>query len=141
MTENEAIEILEERWRYSRTYKYTDAEIREAFYMAIKALGQQPCDDCISRKATIDAIYKKYIGGKDAIENASINDLYACGLEEAVDTVWDMPSVTPKAKTGQWIDVGIEGLVFECSICGIKKTIESHFCPNCGAKMEVEDNG
>ena len=56
---------------------------------------QQPCEDCISRQATIDAIYKKHIGGKDAIENAPINDLYACGLEEAVDAVENMPPVTP----------------------------------------------
>ena len=41
MTREEAIEILEERWRYSKTYKYTDAEIREAFDMAIKALEQE----------------------------------------------------------------------------------------------------
>lgn len=45
MTNGEAIEILEERWRYSKTYKYTDAEIREAFDMAIKALEQEPCED------------------------------------------------------------------------------------------------
>ena len=64
-------------------------------------------EDCISRQATIDAIYKKHIGGKDAIENAPINDLYACGLEEAVDAVEDMPSVTPQPKRGQWIDTGM----------------------------------
>lgn len=38
MTNEEAIEILEECWRYSKTYKCTDAEIREAFDMAIEAL-------------------------------------------------------------------------------------------------------
>ena len=47
MTKEEAIEILEERWRYSRTYKYTDAEIREAFDMAIKALEQETILDKI----------------------------------------------------------------------------------------------
>ena len=40
MLREEAIEILEERWRYSKTYKYTDAEIREAFDMAIKAIEE-----------------------------------------------------------------------------------------------------
>lgn len=40
MANREAIKILEERWRYSKTYKYTDAEIREAFDTAIKALEQ-----------------------------------------------------------------------------------------------------
>lgn len=99
-------------------------------------VGKIESDDCISRTATIDAIYKKYIGGKDAIKNAS-ND-YADGLAEAVDAVWELPSVTPKAKTGKWIDIGNEGLVFKCSLCGDKNIIESHFCPNCGARMEAE---
>lgn len=40
MTNKEAIEILKECWRYSKTYKYTDAEIREAFNLAIKVLEQ-----------------------------------------------------------------------------------------------------
>lgn len=52
MTKEIAIEILEERWRYSRTYKYTDAEIREAFELAIKALEQQPCEDAITKRPT-----------------------------------------------------------------------------------------
>ena len=44
-------------------------------------------------------------------------------------------------KTGRWIDIGNEGLVFKCSLCGTKKTIESHYCPNCGARMtESEGN-
>lgn len=38
MTSKKAIEILEECWRYEKTYKYTDAEIREALDLAIKAL-------------------------------------------------------------------------------------------------------
>ena len=41
MTNKKAIEILEECWRYSKTYKYTDAEIREALDMAIKALEKE----------------------------------------------------------------------------------------------------
>lgn len=40
--------------------------------------------------------------------------------------------------TGKWIDIGNEGLVFKCSLCGNKNTIESNYCPNCGAKMESE---
>lgn len=48
----------------------------------------------------------------------------------------NMPSVYPTRPTGKWIDVGNEGLVFKCPLCGYKNTIESHFCPNCGAKME-----
>lgn len=35
MTDEKAIEILEECWRYSRTDKYTDDEIRQAIEKAI----------------------------------------------------------------------------------------------------------
>ena len=101
-------------------------------------VGKIESDDCISRTATIDAIYKKYIGGKDAIKNAPINDLYAEGLAEAVDAVWDMPSVTPTRPTARW-----ERLVEDynkCSKCGeMGKLYRIYkYCPNCGARMETE---
>ncbi len=98
MTAEKAIEILSDVGDINRCC----AEDAEALDMAIKALEQQSCEDCISREATIDAIYKKYIGGKGAIKNAPINDLYAEGLAEAVDAVWDMPSVTPTRPIGKW---------------------------------------
>ena len=143
MTENEASFILTNIDR-----RVCDDELNDALDMAIKALEQQPCEDCISREATIDAIYEKYIGGKDAIKNAPINDLYADGLAEAVDAVWELPSVTPKAKIGKWItwkEAGNEipsETRFECSVChDAAQTLcngldlLSSFCPNCGAKM------
>lgn len=105
-----------------------------------KALEQQPCEDCISREATIEAIYKKYIGGKDTIENAPINDLYAEGLAEAVDAVWDLPSVTPTRPTAQW--ERFKDDYNNCSKCGglVKFYHKYKYCPKCGAKMqEVEE--
>lgn len=74
----------------------TCGEYEEMIEPLKREIEEQPCEDCISRQATIDAIYQKHIGGKDAIENAPINDLYACGLEEAVDAVENMPPITPQ---------------------------------------------
>ena len=107
-------------------------------------VGKIESEDLISREATIEAIYKKYIGGKDAIKNAPINDLYAEGLAEAVDAVWDMPSVTPKAKMGRWIDIQYfkaDDTYYrpKCPFCGKEPKEYSNFCPNCGAKMEEEE--
>lgn len=54
-------------------------------------------------------------------------------------------------KRGKWIEThrkniwGSSTLVFECSACGKytvgKKgiTIKSRYCPNCGAKMDLEE--
>ena len=84
MTSEEAIEILEERWRYSKTYKYTDAEIREAFDMAINALEQEPCEDVISRQAVLETQtkYAEYVG--------------ATKFWQMRDDIKALPSVTPQ---------------------------------------------
>lgn len=41
MTREEAIEVLKELWRYEKSYKYTDSQIRDAINMAIKALEER----------------------------------------------------------------------------------------------------
>lgn len=49
MTRDEAIEILKELWRYEKTAKYNDAQIRKALDVAIEALEQPEiirCEDC-----------------------------------------------------------------------------------------------
>ena len=85
---------------------------------------EEPAEDCISRQEAISAIQDKYYA-------------HAVGID-IVDIVAHLPSVIPKAKTGKWIDIGDEGLVFKCSLCGNKNTIESHFCPNCGRRMQSD---
>lgn len=136
MTKEEAIKMLKSKMDGSVDTSY---EWVETVRLAIKALEQQSCEDCISREATIEAIYKKYIGGKDAIKNAPINDLYAEGLAEAVDAVWDMPSVQPTRPTSRWSrQTDTYHGYYECENCGIGVGLDDvrNFCPNCGAKME-----
>ena len=48
-------------------------------------------------------------------------------------------------KTGRWLDMGkftdIDGNhheVWKCDCCGFISHDDSNFCPQCGAKMEVE---
>lgn len=67
----------------------------EALDMAIKALEQQPCDDCISREVVIDGL-DKYI--EKAQSTGTKDDFIS--FQELV--VKQLPSVTPKAR---WIPV------------------------------------
>ena len=54
-----------------------------------KTLKQEPCDDCISRQAVLDEMYRRKANG-DAITAGFIRDL---------------PPVTPQPKMGHWIPV------------------------------------
>ena len=69
----------------------------DALTSAINALEQEPCDDCISRQAAQDYIAKY-------LSQFLYND-----VREAVETIdeyiGELPSVTPKPKTGKWIPV------------------------------------
>lgn len=81
-------------------------------------------NNVISRQAAIDAC------------NQSINIL------EATERIKDLPSVTPKQRTGHWIKTkeergGISEIWYNCSECGWRNSLylPRSFCPNCGADM------
>ena len=86
--------------------------------------------DIISRQAAIEVA--------DAI--------WATTGDKNVAKVWDMlrnlPSAQPEQKKGKWIE---EIGMLMCSECGeawgteqFDEVMSFNFCPNCGAKMEVE---
>lgn len=60
-----------------------DATLKDIFCMGCEYKEQEPCEDCISRQAVIDAC------------DQSIN------LFEAVDRIKELPPVTPQPKTIQ----------------------------------------
>jgi hypothetical protein len=98
----------------------------------IKALEQEPCDDCISRQAVIE-----YIEASEAeLGHSTENELVCQDIKE-------LPPVTPQQKTGQWIRVDSKKV--RCSECDVIHLIAQYplakidWCPNCGAKMEVEE--
>ena len=101
--------------------------------MAIKALEQEPCEDCVSRKRLMD----NYNGVETPVGYRKVVDL---------EVIKNMPSVTPTRKKGKWIeerdDYG-EITHWHCSNCyddsGFTTTCKWDFCPNCGAEMESEE--
>lgn len=180
---------------YEDGYIGFDKEDNEAIDLAIKALEQQPCEDCISRKAVLDLvadydlsmgqvvkgihalpsvtptnedISEAYIKGydygvkdwfksktqpcEDCVSRADVKEqMLKYGFNAPDMTVTEfvedcLQPVTPQPKMGRWIaDVDRWGDIvttvngYRCSECNTFDTDKDNYCPNCGAKMEVEE--
>ena len=136
MTKDKAIKWLNVESSYIEENVGHGKEILEAYDMAIEALEQQPCEDCISRNQAIIETYGfvRYTG----IDEAPI---------EYVGTILrNLPSVTPKPIIGQWLEViddtdssgRKKNWHYKCSICGNEDSCwgEYNYCPICGAEMK-----
>ena len=98
---------------------------------AIKALEQQPCEDCISRQAVINAIN----------QNCIYENEYNLTASHIKEMVQQLPSVTPKEKIGYWYireTYPLECESWECSECKEVVYEKTKYCPNCGARMVSE---
>lgn len=98
---------------------------------------QQPCEDAVNRQAVLDTL--------DKMDKALDTDRTVENYKELLNECYKvLPSVTPKEKTGMWINDWEMGMS-ECSCCGEtylwedhKGTENFHYCPNCGARMVSE---
>ena len=76
----------------------------------------------IEREAAINAVYESYADGKSAY--GALISIPAADVRPVVIAAWKR------------IDFKPYGHDYECSACGWKNDMPTHFCPNCGAKME-----
>lgn len=131
MTREEMIKELK------TVYLGDSIKMREAKNMAIEALEQEPCEDCISRQAVLDTI-DKWVKSMHVLIALHANE-----VTPLFESVHDLPPVTPQQKMGHWEKRDVRGQRVDCcSVCGLSNgTIyEYNYCPNCGAKMqEVEE--
>lgn len=86
------------------------------------------CGDAISRQAVLDKMKER----DEEVSCLTARD------------VRDLPSVTPQQRTGRWIeyvepDDAEPLLQWRCDKCGTIERRKTHYCPHCGAKMEVEE--
>jgi hypothetical protein len=70
-------------------------------------------------------------------------------IDATFDKIKALPSAQPERMKGRWIWKGEEGdSRFMCSVCKSKEYVPTcngvpniwEFCPNCGAKMEGEED-
>lgn len=114
----------------------------------IKALEQEPCEDCISRSELLKALdtWDKFGYRCAKFEKLdSVTEKYFVPYihyDDVKKAIKGMSSIQPKPKTGRWIynkEIGSP----VCSECGgiclcldyYYGPLESNYCPTCGAKM------
>jgi hypothetical protein len=161
MTNEEAINVLND---YDINFERNTAEeVAEAHEMAIKAIRTIPSEDCISRKAAIDALWKALHEYEDKTENQfseskelDVADwfqhrIFVQNMSD-IDrqTILNLPSATPQQKTGHWEWVQYDANPnignWHCSECRCNLRGETNggpvrlpkYCPECGTKMKGE---
>lgn len=144
MTRKEAIErikiILEECIEDEDAVSYVTSYDADALDMAIKALKQEPCEDCISRQAAIDVLRTCY----DTETVTYTNGNEYIDYDQALDLLNSLPSAQPERMRGTWIDYVNSHC--ECSVCHTEwsyfqnETECFEFCPHCGADMRGEQD-
>jgi hypothetical protein len=113
----------------------------EAYDMAIEALEQKPCDDCISREALRQKLQKRhdfFVNAYGSFKDMPLNDKARVDeISSCIAEVVNAPSVTPQPKTGRWMHPYKLDIACECSECHIQMPITKSFnyCPNCGCRM------
>ena len=86
--------------------------------------------ELISREAAIEALKRA-----EALTRAF-------GYHNVIDTIREQPTIDP-VKRGKWIGSDDFDEYYRCSECGKGETQFGglyHYCPNCGARMEGEED-
>lgn len=78
----------------------------------------------------------------DLVSRVHFRGAYFAGIREAYQSAADrldtMPTVEERDK-GYWIDIDLDTSI--CSVCKNPQEYETKYCPECGAKMDGDNNG
>ena len=135
MTREEAIEMLKSKMDGNTDTSY---EWAETVRMAIKALEQEPCEDCVSRKALIERINHAEENFKaDNMESIGSDDgdSFVDGVLSGVFNIREMviqaPSVTPQEPFKPMVEIDLYSVVKQ-------KYIEREVLDKIRAEIEEE---
>ena len=117
-------------------------------------------DDTISRRAALDALNEQIEQCNKALGSfdISLKDEFAIKVERASlkaykEQLENLPTVQPQQMKGRWLPDNnfVYEMRFVCSVCKESEVVPTigftkykpiwDFCPNCGAKMERNDDG
>ena len=113
MTREQAVRLLE-----GKAYMFYGEVQLKALAMAIEALEQQTCDNCKFNEET---------DGMNCYECVN-------GISDNFEALQQEP------KRGYWLEAREEDPCwYICSECGRMVDDDSDYCPNCGARMESDE--
>ena len=148
MTNEEAAKELMMAYEDLKHMCYMDCGREAAFNKAFETLKAEPCEDAVSREAALKALAELPHEYKTKEQRARTGGIAACQV-----IVGELPPVSPKPQTGKWTDAKLYfdsswATCSECKECARQKTKNDglgfsiwflKYCPNCGAKMEGEN--
>ena len=95
-------------------------------------------DRLISEQAVLDTVFECV----DAYDSGEVNESLNIYIQSHIKAI---PSAKPK--TGYWIegkyrddDIRYNDNSYKCDKCGRIVDFKENYCPNCGARMESEEN-
>ena len=101
----------------------------------------------IEREALLNRIRDVYCADCNSYNGVRCR---ACGIGDTIDMIEDAPTVDAvPVRHGKWVNAPLCGNDYcRCSNCGswhnihanLRGEINFKYCPNCGARMEDDDN-
>lgn len=87
---------------------------------------------------------KKFPIRLDHYDTEHGNKHFVYGIEAVMEYVEELPTIDP-VKHGRWVSVQKDDdsvLIWKdrCSVCGVRGHIAYDYCPNCGARMDGDEN-
>ena len=94
--------------------------------------------DYISREAAIEAVREEF--GCETCNGSNIGTICTfCDVGQAILLIKNIPSAdVEQVVHGRKIEDGDIGVFYLCSLCGECLPYGANYCPNCGAKMDLE---
>lgn len=76
---------------------------------------------------------------RDIHDCCGFYDGLKAGYQSAVDRLDTIPTAEKECDKGHWIDINLDTSI--CSVCRNPQEDETKYCPECGAKMDGDNNG